>query len=126
MARLKASLKKLIGRVIEKMPKSEYFMMVAFMAIPLGVILLLQNEKLGMIGIAFIVAGMLSWLIGIPSLFREDKKRDANRKVTNNLIIRADALITAIINELQGLRSDINGLTDEIKKERNGRNDSDK
>ena len=124
--RLVYPLSKVARRIKEKMPKSEYFMMVAMMALPTGIIIYLQFEKIEIVGIFLMATAMFAWLAGIFSLNREEKQRNADRDVTNNLIREGEHLATTIISELKGFRADMKELTDEIRKDRNGRNNSDK
>lgn len=108
------------------MPKSEYFMMVAMMALPIGIIIYLQNEKIEIVGIFLMATAMLAWVAGILSLNKEEEQRRDDRAVTNNLIREGEHLATTIISELKGFRADMKELTDEIRKDKNGHNNSDK
>jgi hypothetical protein len=108
------------------MPKSEYFMMVAMMALPTGIIIYLQHEKIEIVGIFFMATAMLAWLLGIFSLNNEEKQRRDDREVTNNLIREGERLATTIISELKGFKADMKELSSEVRKDRNERNDSNK
>ena len=48
------------------MSKSEYYMMVAVMALPVGLILFLEGEKVA--GVGMVAVGILSWIVGLLTL----------------------------------------------------------
>ena len=112
-------LKRIVGR-IKKMHHSEYYMMVAIMAMPLGFGFLIQGGKVYWFGVFFLVFGMVAWVAGLLTLTSEAKQRRDDREVTNSLIKEARVDFTLIVTELKGLRSDIKDLGNEIRERKDG------
>ena len=63
--RLTSLVRQIVGRFIE-MSKSEYYMMVAVMVLPVGLILFLEGEKVA--GVGMVAVGILSWIVGLLTL----------------------------------------------------------
>ena len=101
-------LKRLIGRLKEKMSRAEYYMMVAVMAFPLGVIVYLEFEKLRVVGACMAILAILSWVLGLLTLQREEKRESLQRMVFYKLL-------EDILQELKGLREDKNEQNDTKK-----------
>lgn len=104
------------------MNRSEYFMTVAVMSIPLGVLLLIELDDIWWIGACFMATGMLAWIVGMFSMQIENKHKDNDRMVTNHLITEARMDIVAIINGLSRVNENTQNLIDEIRRDRNERN----
>jgi hypothetical protein len=74
MNRLTTSLRQFVGRIKSIMKKTEYYMVIAMMAIPLGIILMITVDNFKNEGIFLTVFGMLAWLGGIYFLNKENKQ----------------------------------------------------
>ncbi|MFC1928543.1 hypothetical protein ACFLXK_02935 [Chloroflexota bacterium] len=103
ISKLTSMLRKIVGR-IRKMAKSEYFMIIVALFIPLGLLLSLQDEKYKIVAFIFLFAGLAAWVFGIYALRLEEKQKEADRRVTNNIV-------HALLTELRGLREDIKNFS---------------
>jgi hypothetical protein len=103
---LTSHLRRIVGRLI-KMAKSDYFMAVSSLGIPIGVTILIVNQndlstidKITSMGL--ILFGMISWFAAIFSLKIEEK-------VDNLKSVRLEILLKDIKDEIKGLRHDVRG-----------------
>jgi hypothetical protein len=83
------------------MKKSEYYMIIAMMAIPMGIILAVSFDKLRVEGIIMTAFGMLVWLFGINFLNKENKQERLEKAAFYTLLKQ-------IYEELKNLRGDSN------------------
>ncbi|MBI4379179.1 MAG: hypothetical protein HY578_08800 [Nitrospinae bacterium] len=100
MGKLKTALQKIVGG-ITKVSKSEYFMVVTAMFLPIGIVFLFQGDKFLIFGQILLGFATFSWLMALWQIHREEKQEAEEKQKFYDLL-------WDIRDELKGIRQDRN------------------